>query len=346
MSPSFSEFSGHFRNFFIPTVSNQTCLSNLRSQENHYLLVFCMLVRKKFRKMLDVINAVLSIDSASKYAVGCCIRVFPKKEIKVPNKENMILNLFLISFFGNFIRWDVRIVTLTVFSLRKSTLCGEDPYLPAFHNAAPECGYPSRPRERWGCQEPQVQLLASGLWSHQHDDPAMQGATNPAMGWGMVDNSSGWGATDPWWTTLAQESWRCHLWCPITSHLTLLTSPSQTLSLMPQCHVSIMDPFAILRFPLDIQVSCSVPQKFPPFFFSFPVSSLLPCTSPLLPSVAQWCLSHVSASQWQRLIDPGNFWCMWDSKWILGGGSVTAPLPLSLLVEPIHPPIHPFSLWA
>ena len=50
--------------------------------------------------MPDIINAVLSTDSASKYAVSCCIQVFPKKEIKVPNEEIMFLNFFL-----NFLFW-------------------------------------------------------------------------------------------------------------------------------------------------------------------------------------------------------------------------------------------------
>ena len=45
-------------------------------------------------------------------------------------RKSCFWTFFWISFFGNFIRWDVCIVlkeylvTLTVFSLRKSTLCG------------------------------------------------------------------------------------------------------------------------------------------------------------------------------------------------------------------------------
>ena len=82
--------------------------------------------------MPDIINAVLSTDSASKYALSC-IQVFPKKEfpkkeIKVPNEEIMFLNLFfkfpfLVILSGGMSALSLR-KTFTVFSLRKSTLCG------------------------------------------------------------------------------------------------------------------------------------------------------------------------------------------------------------------------------
>ena len=72
MSPSFSEFSGHFQNLFLPTVSNQMCLSKLEvSGEPSPISVLC--TSEKIWENAGISNAVL-------YVVCTGILIFPKKE--------------------------------------------------------------------------------------------------------------------------------------------------------------------------------------------------------------------------------------------------------------------------